>query len=257
MMPASDKGENRHGRKGWTMNDRNIGGSFILGALLCAGLALLGYFVYTGVVTVKALERTVTVKGLSEREVQADIAIWPIKFNEVDNDLNSLFSTIQKKDALVVDFLKKSGFKDEEISVSMPAMVDRQAQGYVDAAKMQFRYSASSSITVYSRNVEMVRKTMNNLVELGKGGVAIAGQDYQTKTEFLFSKLNELKPAMIEEATRNAREVAEKFAKDSSSRLGKIKRASQGQFSVNDRDSNTPYIKKVRVVSTVEYYLSD
>lgn len=239
------------------MGDRNTGGALVLGVFLCAGLIALGMIVSNGIMRMKALERTVSVKGLSEREVPADVAIWPIRFNEVDNDLNDLFSSIQDKNGLVESFLKESGFKDDEISVSVPAIVDRQAQGYTDAAKIPFRYSGSSSITVYSRNVEAVRKTMNRVVDLGKKGIAIVGQDYQTRTEFLFTKLNDIKPAMIEEATRNARDVAEKFAKDSASKLGKIKRASQGQFTISDRDSNTPYIKKVRVVSTVEYYLSD
>ena len=92
---------------------------------------------------------------------------------------------------------------------------------------------------------------------LGKKGVVLAGNDFQNRTEYLFKRLNEIKPAMIEEATRNAREVAEKFAKDSNSRLGKIKQARQGQFSISDRDKNNPHIKKVRVVSTIEYYLAD
>jgi uncharacterized protein len=239
------------------MNDRNVGGALVLGVFLCAGLIALGIIVSNGMMKVKALERTVSVKGLSEREVPADVAIWPIKFNEVNNDLNELFSSIQNKNGLVERFLQENGFKEDEISISVPAIVDRQAQGYSDAAKIPFRYSGSSSITVYSPNVEAVRKTMNKVVDLGKKGVAIVGEDYQTRTEFLFTKLNDIKPAMIEEATRNAREVAEKFAKDSDSKLGKIKRASQGQFSISNRDSNTPYIKKVRVVSTVEYYLSD
>ena len=98
---------------------------------------------------------------------------------------------------------------------------------------------------------------MTQLVELGKQGVAIAGADYEARTQFLFTRLNDIKPDMIEAATRNAREVATRFAQHSDSRLGKIRRASQGQFSIDDRDSNTPHIKKVRVVSTVEYYLSD
>ena len=98
---------------------------------------------------------------------------------------------------------------------------------------------------------------MKKVVELVKEGIAISGQDYKNKTEFLFTDLNKIKPAMIEEATKNAREVARKFAKDSGSRLGKIKNASQGQFSINDRDTSTQYIKKVRVVSTIKYYLSD
>jgi hypothetical protein len=98
---------------------------------------------------------------------------------------------------------------------------------------------------------------MERLVDLGKQGIAISGENYQSKTVFEFTKLNDLKPVMIEEATKNARAVAEKFAQDSKSRLGKIKSASQGQFSIEDRDSGTHHIKKVRVVSTVEYYLSD
>ena len=98
---------------------------------------------------------------------------------------------------------------------------------------------------------------MKKVVELGKEGIAISGQDYQNKTEFLYTELNTIKPEMIEEATNNAREVAIKFASDSKSKLGKIRKASQGQFSINDRDSSTKYIKKIRVVSTVQYYLSD
>lgn len=239
------------------MDSRNFAGSLALGILVCIGLIALGYFISDGIVTIRALDRTVTVKGLSERDVPANVAIWPIKFNEVDNDLAAIYSTIQKKNSLIKGFLEQRGFKPEAISVSVPSIVDRQAQEYRDASREQFRYSGSSTISVYTDDVDLVRSTMNDLVELGKTGIAISGQDYQTRTEFLFTKLNELKPAMIEEATQNAREVAEKFAKDSGSKLGKIKKASQGQFSIEDRDSNTPYVKKVRVVSTVEYYLSD
>ena len=239
------------------MENRSFGGFLALGALLCAGLVALGWQISRGIVRVRALDRTVTVKGLSEREVPADVAIWPIKFSEADNDLNRLFSAIQAKNTAVNEFLKQGGFKEEEISVSVPAIVDHQAQGYSPENARQFRYSGTSTLTVYSLNVEQVRAAMRNLVELGKRGIAIAGEDYGSRTEFLFTHLNDLKPAMIEEATRNAREVAVKFAQDSSSVLGKIRTASQGQFSIEDRDSNTPHIKKVRVVSTVEYYLSD
>ncbi len=239
------------------MNNRNIGGPLVLGILICVGLILLGFFISKGIITLRALDRTVVVKGLSEREVPADVAIWPIKYKEVKNDLSELYSTIQEKNSLIMHFLKQSGFKDEEISVSIPSILDRQAQEYRDGAKEEFRYAGSSTITLYTLDVDLTKKTMNDLVELGKRGIAISGQDYETKTEFLFTKLNEIKPIMIEEATRNAREVAEKFARDSGSQLGKIKKASQGQFSIDNRDSNTPHIKKVRVVSTIEYYLSD
>ena len=98
---------------------------------------------------------------------------------------------------------------------------------------------------------------MSGLSSLGKKGIVFSASNYETRTEYIFSKLNDIKPEMIEEATNNAREVAQKFATDSQSRLGKIKRAYQGQFTISDRDNNNPHIKKVRVVSTVEYYLAD
>jgi len=238
------------------MNNKNLGAAFVMGILVCIGLVLLGYFIAAGIVKLRALERTVTVKGLSEREVSANIAIWPIKFSEADNDLNKIFSTLQQKNSIIVEFLKKHGFQDKDISISAPAILDRQSQ-QEGSDKAKFRYSGRSTITVYSENVDLVRKTMEKLVDLGKQGIAISGEDYQSKTVFIFTKLNDLKPVMIEEATKNARAVAEKFAQDSKSRLGKIKSASQGQFSIEDRDSSTSYVKRVRVVSTVEYYLSD
>lgn len=239
------------------MNNKRIVEAFVLGALLCIGLIVTGYLISGSVIKFKALNRTVVVKGLSEREVPANIAIWPIRFGEVDNDLNNLFSSMQRKNSLIAEFLKRSGFKEDEISISPPAITDRQAQTYANPDKILYRYSGDSTITVYTENVDLVRKTMKDLVELGKQGIAISAQQYDSRTEFLFTRLNDIKPEMIEEATKNAREVAEKFAKDSQSKLGKIKSARQGQFEINDRDSNTPYIKKVRVVSTLEYYLSD
>jgi uncharacterized protein len=239
------------------MNSKRISEAIILGAFLCAGLVILGALISSSVVKIKSLDRTVTVKGLSEREVPANIAIWPIKFSEADNNLSNLYSVLQKNSEIIIEFLKKNGFTDDDISISAIAVIDRQAQGYGDMNKIKFRYSANSTISVYSKKVDTVRNTMKKLVELGKQGIAIVGQDYDTKTQFLFTNLNEIKPEMIEEATKNARKVALKFAKDSNSKLGKIKKARQGQFSINDRDSNTPHIKKVRVVSTLEYYLSD
>ena len=237
-------------------DDRLAGAALLLGALLCAGLVGLGWKLSSAIVGIKALERTVTVKGLSERDVSADIAIWPIRFNEAGNDLNKLAAALQQKNNMIIEFLRNKGFTDTEISTSVPSITDRQAQGWSDSDH-GLRYAGTSTITVYTQNVDRVRSAMNEAVELGKAGIAVTAQDYEAKTEFLYTRLNEVKPAMIEEATRNAREVAEKFATDSQSKLGRIKTASQGQFSIENRDSNTPHIKKVRVVSTVEYYLSD
>ncbi len=239
------------------MNGSRKAEALILGVSICVGLIFLGYFISTGIVKIKKLDRTVVVKGLAEREVPADIAIWPIKFNVADNDLTNLFQRIETQNRMVVEFLKENGFTDDEISISAPSIVDKQAQSYSNSSGIRFRYSGSSTVTVYTKKVDQVRKTMKKLVDLGRKGIVISGNNFDTKTEFLFTRLNEIKPAMIEEATKKAREVALKFAKDSHSKLGKIKRARQGQFSIRDRDMNTPFIKKVRVVSTLEYYLVD
>ncbi|MCU7829128.1 MAG: SIMPL domain-containing protein [Candidatus Thiodiazotropha sp. (ex Myrtea sp. 'scaly one' KF741663)] len=238
------------------MDKSRISTALIFGLLFCVGLGLLGVTLSKGLIEMKALERTVVVKGLSEREVPADLAIFPIKFIVAANDLNELVANLQKKNDLVVEFLIEQGFKRDEITRSPPAITDKQAQAYGGNTGV-FRYSGNSTISVYTKDIERVRSTQQALGQLGRLGIAIMGDDYQAKTSFIFRGLNTLKPEMIEEATRNAREVAEKFAADSKSRLGKIKSASQGQFSINDRDNNTPHIKRVRVVSTVTYYLSD
>ena len=228
----------------------------ILGAMLAMGLAIAGWFVFNGIVSVKALERVVTVKGLSEREVPANIAIWPIAFRVASNELDELTAILRRNNAAIVAFLEKNGFAKDEITVAVPTIQDLKAQGYADP-NVAFRYTASSTVTLYTTQVDAARTAMADLLELSGQGIAITGGDYNSQTEFIYTGLNDIKPEMIEEATRNAREVAEKFARDSASRLGKIRTARQGQFSISDRDSTTPHIKNVRVVSTVEYYLSD
>ncbi len=231
--------------------------AFILGTFILAGLAVLGYLLGSAAIRFKEYERTVTVKGLSEREYPADIVIWPIQFTETGNDLTKLYDAIDASAAKIRRFLEKKGIDPGEITISPPTVTDKSAQQYGGGAKAQFRYTGIQTVTVYSRNVGQVRKVMGSLSELGKTGIAFTGGNYQDQTEYLFTRLNEVKPEMIEDATRKARVVAEKFAADSRSRLGKIKRAFQGQFSITPRDKNNPHIKKVRVVSTVEYYLSD
>lgn len=238
------------------MQDGSIKSGFFLGAFIFFGLATLGFFLGSSVTKFKEYERTVTVKGLSEKEYAADIALWPIQFIASNNDLTELYESIEKDANEIINFLKANGFEDNEITTSPPGIADKLAQGY-EKSKIEFRYNATQTITVYSNKIKSVRLTMNELAELGKKGIVLTNGGYQNTTEYLFTRLNEIKPEMVEEATTKAREVARKFAKDSDSKLGKIKKARQGQFSINDRDKNNPHIKKVRVVSTIEYYLSD
>ncbi|MGA7307006.1 MAG: SIMPL domain-containing protein [Rhodothermales bacterium] len=224
--------------------------------ILAIGIAAGGFLAGRGLVASRALERTVTVKGLAEREVPADVAIWPVRFVLAGNDLEAVYRELEANLGKVLSFLRDTGFTDDEISVAAPAITDRQAQTYGDA-QARFRYSATQTVTIYTKRVSTVLAAGTRLIELGKSGIVLSGDDYQSRTQYLFTGLNDLKPKMIEEATRNAREVAQKFAADSDSRLGKIRTAYQGQFSIEDRDGNTPHIKKVRVVSTIEYYLAD
>ncbi len=236
--------------------DSNFKAATVLGALLCVGLVGLGYVAGHSAIRFKEFERVVSVKGLAEREVPADVVVWPIRFSGASNDLASLYENMDGSAKRINAFLVGKGFAQDEVIVVAPIITDKLAQQYGGSGQSPLRYSAAQTITVRSSKVDLVRASMNSLAELGKTGIAFGGSEYQP-AQFLFTKLNDLKPAMVEEATRAAREVASKFASDSASSLGKIKSASQGQFTVENLDSSTPHIKKVRVVSTVEYYLSD
>lgn len=231
--------------------------SRILGALLImCGLIGLGSLLKSGINDFAKKDNYVSVKGLAEREVMADKVVWPISLKDVGNELPDLYEMMTEKTNKVLAFLKNNGIESDEISISAISVYDRQAERYVSDNVMT-RYQVSKVITVSSNKVDLVRKLISSQEELLKQGVAIAvGEMWEgNATSFEFTGLNELKPQMIEEATQNARVVAEKFATDSKSKLGGIKYANQGQFSISDRDDNTPYIKTIRVVTTIDYYL--
>jgi len=230
--------------------------AFILGVFIFLGLAVFGWLAGSSAIRFKEYERVVTVKGLAERELPADVAVWPIRFAAAGDDLGGLYGQMERNTKVILDFLQGEGFSASEVTSAPPLVTDKYAERYGEQ-RVALRYTAQQTITVYSENIDLVRKSQEKMAELGKKGIAFGGDEYSQRTNYLFTKLNDIKPAMIEEATRNARAVAEQFAADSKSRLGKIKRANQGQFTIEDRDSNTPYLKKIRVVSTVDYYLSD
>lgn len=236
--------------------EKKTGSIIIAGFFIGLGLTFLGLFIYKAIIHFKSTERVVSVKGLAEKEVKANIAIWPITFKQVSNDLGFLYKDMEEKQEMLIGFLKENGFADEEISVSQMVTVDRQAADYY-SDRINYRYSSKNTVTVYTDKVDHVREVMEKADQLGKSGIAIQPQDYDNRTQFLFTKLNEIKPGMVEEATAKGREVAIKFAKDSQSKLGKLKSARQGQFTITNRDSNTPYIKMVRVVVSMQYYLAN
>ncbi|MCH9814764.1 MAG: SIMPL domain-containing protein [Epsilonproteobacteria bacterium] len=236
------------------MTEQKTGPSFVLGLLIAIGLIGLGYFVSNAFLKVKSLERNVAVKGLAQRIVKADTAIFPIRFEASENNLTLLNQKIKSDIEEIKTFLRSYGFSDGEITVSAPQITDKFAQDY-GSNNIRFRYLSHTVMTLYSKQVDKVVNLNQDLFRLNEKGVIAKNDKYETK--YLFSGLNDLKPQMIEDATKNAREAAAKFAKDSSSKLGKIKNAHQGYFSINARDSSTPYMKVVRVVTNVTYYLDD
>lgn len=222
--------------------------------IISIGIILLGVMIKNGIDNFVDKERVVSVKGLAEMEVPANKVVWPLMYKDIGNDPALLYTNMVQKNNVIVQFLKNNGITDNEISIAPPEVIDMQAERYGDR-NINYRYNATSVITVTSLNVDKVRKLMSEQAELLRQGIAISGGDYRYNVSYEFTGLNDIKPQMIEEATKNARAAAEKFAKDSDSSLGKIRNASQGQFSISDRDANTPYIKSIRVVTTVNYYL--
>lgn len=220
------------------------------------GLLLAGWCVYCGFTSLAERDRTVSVRGFSERTVDADKVTWPIKLKLIGDDIASLSGQINVSKAKVVKFLKENGIPEKDIAVAAPKVTDYTMQDY-KPDNIKSRYAMEMMITVASNKVDLVRSLTYRTADLMAQGVTIAGEDYGQGINYEYSGLDKIKPAMIEASTKNAREAAEKFAKDSGSKLGKIKSATQGYFSIDDRDQNTPWIKKVRVVTSVEYYLKN
>ena len=231
-------------------------GKFYSGLFIMLGLIVLGLMFPRAVERYRSYDRTVNVKGLCEIEVKADKVIWPIVYKVMSNDIQSLYDQTDAGNAIIVDFLKSGGVSSGEISVSVPQISDKLANEYGDNDRA-FRYIATNVVTVCTEDVDKVLALMSEQSVLLKRGVVTVDNDWENPVEFKYEGLNDIKPQMIEDATRNAREAAEKFAKDSDSKIGKIKTANQGTFSIEARDSNTPYIKRVRVVTSGTYYLEN
>ncbi|MCD4731251.1 MAG: SIMPL domain-containing protein [Bacteroidales bacterium] len=229
----------------------------ILGLSIGLGILFAGLFISNALYKARVADRYVTVKGLAEREMDADLAIWPITYKDAGNDLLALQKSIDEKRRIISGFLIEKGFKEKDINHSSPKITDTYAEGYYGNQQPQGpRYRIQKTVTLRSSNVELVKQTMEKSGELVFKGIALS-ESWENRTEFLFTSLNSIKPEMIREATINAREAAETFAEDSGSKIGKIRKATQGFFSISDRDANSPDRKIIRVVTTMEYYLVD
>ncbi len=225
-------------------------------ALLAVSIVILGFCVKWGIDDFANKDRKVSVKGLSEREVDADKVTWPILSKELGNNLPELYNRIAVTQGKIKKFLMSNGVKENEINVNAPVVIDLNADQY-NTNQRAYRYNITSIVTVTSRNVKLVRSIIARQGELLKEGIAIVDGGYENPVKYEFVSFNSMKPKMMEEAIANARKTAEQFAKNSESKLNKIVSADQGQFSIDNRDSNTPYVKKVRVVTTITYSLKD
>lgn len=221
--------------------------------LLALGLAGGGYLVGDGLQQLRTGDRYVSVKGLAEKEMPADLVIWPITYVEAGNELGDLYARIERNNAAIAKFLKANDLGDAETNSAPPSLSDYEAEGGVSDSRRAFRYRAQVVFTVRSKKTEAVRAALQRSGELVKQGIVFA--NYAEQPQFVFTGLNQIKPELIAEATRNARTAAEQFAKDSGSTVGSIRSANQGLISIYDRDAGTPEVKVVRVVSTVEYAL--
>ena len=228
----------------------------VLGVCVGLGLAAAGWLLGSSLEASRA-QRSVNVKGLAEREVDADLVIWPVAFTETADDLVALQRQVDARRALVLAFLEQAGFARGDIALAVPRIDDLRAERRPDGRPVSsLRYRSQAVVTVRTKDLSLLKKAQERSSELVGQGVALV-QDWENRPQYLFTGLNAVKPAMIEEATVAAREAGAKFAKDSGSRLGRIRTASQGLFTVTDRDQSSPDRKVVRVVTTVEYALED
>lgn len=218
--------------------------------ILAIGIAVAGWFVYSGIEKMASKDRAVVVKGLSTRDVQADYVVWPLEFAVRGNDISSLYSDLGRIEQTARAFFQEKGFQESEMARGNIS-IDDNWSGYYER-RPEFHYTLRTSLIISTPDVERVIANLGCQSELLKKGVIL--QSYDWNTDFQYNGLTNLKPEMVQEATQNARQVAQKFAEDAQCRLGSIQQANQGQFSV-ETDSNQPWVKHVRVVTTVSYYL--
>ena len=221
------------------------------GALIALGLCLGGMFIYCGISKYASKARAVSVKGLSTREVEADHAVWPLSYGWNGNDLPALYAQLERVTERVQKHLLSLGFEPEDFRQGSISVSDNWSD-YYGNHRPEYHYTLNTSLIVSTDKVKKVVESQGKEAELLKEGIIVKTERWNL--DYQFNGLPELKPLMIEEATKNARAVAQKFADDAHCRLGSIRRASQGQFSI-ESDEYQPWMKRVRVVTTVDYYL--
>lgn len=234
--------------------DKSLIPPALFGGLIAVGLIGAGAFVGQGLVNAQVGNRQVTVRGVAEKNVVADLAVLTLRFSAAADDLDSLKTRIDGDLAKVRAFLRAQGYADDAITVGRLQVTDNKANAYQPQADV-LKYTVSQSVTVRTNDVARIARTDRALDQLVRQDVLL---DFSAPT-YVFTKLNEVRPAMIGEATASARSGAEQFAKDSGAPLGPIKQATQGSFEILAREDideeSTSLNKRVRVVTTVTYQL--
>lgn len=226
--------------------------SLIISALvLSVGIGAAGFFIGDGISSRSSDRRIISVKGLSEREVPASVATWTIGYNATGNDVAEITKKLGESTKAVVAFLKERGFDEKDLAVQPPSIRDTSMEErQKDVPPPPNRYSANQAVLLRTTKVDAIKPALASSANLMLGGVLLLGG---SQPNYIFNQVNEIKPAMIQEATKNARIAADQFARDSQITLGKLRNASQGWFQVEDRDAATPERKTVRVVVDVAY----
>jgi uncharacterized protein len=237
-------------------NDEKGKAAVLRGILTAAALIISSVIIAAGFGRIAKPDRVVNVRGLAEQEVDADMAVWPLTFSVGGNNLLELQKDIVGRTKTVTSYLEQHGLSAGDYTVQAPAITDTSVNPYMTENKSRYTYIAKQVVLVRSKNVKAVKSAQADSLDLMGSSIAVS-QDYDGKVQYEFTGLNSIKPGMIAEATKNARAAAEQFAHDSGSRVGKIKSASQGLFTVDDAAVGLEERKTVRVVTTVEYILKD
>lgn len=240
------------------MSDKNL---LLPAFILAIGMAVLGVGIACGLMAFKASDKTVSVKGLATRDVEADLAIWTIRHTATGDDLAGVQAQIAANTAKIKAYLAQSGLAATDIGNEKLEVTDLLANAYRSGEIAGPRYIITAALTVRTKSIDTLDKAFAGVGELLLQNVAIANEQGRIPVEYVFTGLNDLKPAMIAEATKSARESADQFAQDSNTSVGSIKYASQGTFQILPRDSEDGYMqnqsryKTVRVVSTINFAL--
>jgi hypothetical protein len=245
-------------------------GAMALGVLLSFGLVVGGWVLGAQIKATRLADRYVTVRGLAERSVKSDLAIWPLGYREAGDDLSLLYAKTEADKNTIMQFLNKQDIQPSEIELGVVRVVDTQANEFGGPNRATRRYIVQQEITVRTARVDQVAAASQKTIQLLQAGVVLNSNPGQGLT-YKFTGLNAIKPDMITEATRNARAAADRFASDSNSRVGSIRQANQGVFSIlaansggdtgepgtEGFDAATSLMKTVCVVTSVQYYLNN